>query len=468
MINLLKRIGSLYKIIIVLLDLALINIAYILAFLIKFGSLPERNFISYLQAAPFITIAALIYFDVFGMLKFYGKTVYETVSSILFVVFLIGVTATAITYFNQGYAFPRSILLITPVIQIILLSIWKVFLLKIRRYILGAKSAMIIGNISASSTSIDKVKAAMEQDNVVIKYIYSSDESAKIFKRINTMDEVFICDDIPNELKMKIISHCIGGRQIIYVIPQLFEISLSNSKLTQFYDIPAFMIGKLDLSIEQKFFKRLFDLGISFTGMILSIPLVLIIIPLIRLTSQGPVLYTQERVTKNNRIFKIYKFRTMYVGAEDETGPVLSSGKNDPRVTKAGSILRKLRLDELPQLLNVLKGEMSIVGPRPERPCFVEEFCESIPEYSHRYAVKAGVTGYAQVLGYYNTSAEDKLRYDLIYIKNYSLLLDIKLMLQTIKVMFVGNMGNDKVIAASFNKGKKHDKLQNKEHAVRL
>ncbi|MBC7324452.1 MAG: sugar transferase, partial [Moorella sp. (in: Bacteria)] len=156
----------------------------------------------------------------------------------------------------------------------------------------------------------------------------------------------------------------------------------------------------------------------------------------IRMTSPGPVFYVQERAGLGGKPFKLIKFRTMVDGAEDATGPVLAT-ENDTRVTRIGRILRATRLDELPQFLNVLKGDMSIVGPRPERPFFVNQFREALPAYKHRLRVKPGITGLAQVEGKYDTEPEDKLRYDLYYIRNYSLLLDLQLIIQTLRVMLI-------------------------------
>jgi exopolysaccharide biosynthesis polyprenyl glycosylphosphotransferase len=232
---------------------------------------------------------------------------------------------------------------------------------------------------------------------------------------------------------MKIITQCLAAKKVVYVVPRLFEISLANARMVQFEDMPAFMLDRLGLSVEQRFFKRTFDLVLAFLAIILTSPLMIFSACLIKATSRGPVIYRQTRLTVHNKQFNVLKFRTMYVGSEQETGPVLSSD-NDSRITKAGRILRNLRLDEFPQFFNVLKGDMSFVGPRPERPFFVEQFSKDIPEYSHRYLVKAGITGYAQIYGKYDTSPVDKLKYDLLYIKDYNLLLDIKLILQTFKV----------------------------------
>ena len=145
--------------------------------------------------------------------------------------------------------------------------------------------------------------------------------------------------------------------------------------------------------------------------------------------------YKQKRLTLNDREFEVLKFRSMIVDAEKQTGAVLASG-NDPRITKVGRFIRATRLDEIPQILNILKGDMSLVGPRPERKVFSEEFCQTIPEFAYRTKVKAGLTGYAQIYGKYNTVPYDKLRLDLMYIENYSILLDIKLILLTLRIIF--------------------------------
>ena len=150
----------------------------------------------------------------------------------------------------------------------------------------------------------------------------------------------------------------------------------------------------------------------------------------------GPVFYVQERLTRGGKLFKMLKFRTMIPDAEKLSGPI-AAGEGDPRITKVGHYIRAVRLDELPQILNILKGEMSIVGPRPERQFFVQQFEEKVPEYSYRLKVKAGLTGYAQVEGKYNTVMEDKLRYDLIYINEYSFWRDLIIVMQTIKILFM-------------------------------
>jgi exopolysaccharide biosynthesis polyprenyl glycosylphosphotransferase len=423
-----------YKVGIILVDLALINIAYVLAFLVRYDwTLPAFNFNAYLDSAPFITLAALIYFDLFGLLKFYRKSFQDIAVSVFKAIFLLSITTVSITYFMQGFSFPRLILIITPLFQIILLFMWKGFVLLAKKLVTDDLKLMVIGERSELGSIINKVEYSLRRAKLYIRYIIPVDEIDKAFKRLKDVDEVFISDSVSDDNKMKIITQCLTEKKIVYIVPRLFEISLSNARMVQFEDMPAYMIDSLGLSVEQRFFKRTFDVVVSLVAIIITSPLMLFSVCLVKLTSKGPAIYKQTRLTVRNKQFNVLKFRTMYVDCENGTGPVLSN-ENDPRITRAGRIMRNLRLDELPQLFNVLKGDMSFVGPRPERPFFVEQFSKDIPEYAHRYLVKAGITGYAQIYGKYDTSPVDKLKYDLLYIKDYNLLLDIKLILQTFRV----------------------------------
>ena len=177
------------------------------------------------------------------------------------------------------------------------------------------------------------------------------------------------------------------------------------------------------------------DIVLSGLSLIILSPVFLITAIAIKLEDRGPVFFRQERCTLYGRVFSILKFRSMIVGAE-KAGVSVPATEKDPRITKVGAFIRATRIDELPQLINILKGDMSIVGPRPERVEHVEKYSREIPEFSYRLMVKGGLTGYAQVYGKYNTTAYDKLKLDLMYIQNYSLLLDIELILKTIKILF--------------------------------
>ena len=199
-------------------------------------------------------------------------------------------------------------------------------------------------------------------------------------------------------------------------------------------DIPMQRVTRMLLTAEQRVLKRILDIAVAVTALIILSPVILITAVMIKLDSKGPVLYSQERVGLYGKTFFVHKFRSMKQDAEAKCGPVLAA-EGDPRITKFGRFMRATRLDELPQLFNVLKGEMSIVGPRPERPFFVKQFIVQKPEYDYRHNVKPGITGLAQIAGKYNTSAYDKLIYDLLYIQDVSVKTDLMIMLQTFKVL---------------------------------
>ncbi|MGI6727983.1 MAG: sugar transferase [Anaerovoracaceae bacterium] len=185
----------------------------------------------------------------------------------------------------------------------------------------------------------------------------------------------------------------------------------------------------------QNIIKRLSDIVMSLLGIVITSPIILITIIAIKYEDRGPIFFKQERCGLKGKLFNVIKFRSMVVDAEKYTGAVFAT-ENDPRITKVGRIIRAARIDEIPQFFNVLIGNMSFVGPRPERPIFVKEFSKDFPEYQHRLAVKPGITGLAQVMGNYTTTIENKIKFDLMYIINYSMVLDIKIVMQTIKVVF--------------------------------
>jgi exopolysaccharide biosynthesis polyprenyl glycosylphosphotransferase len=218
----------------------------------------------------------------------------------------------------------------------------------------------------------------------------------------------------------------------VHVVPGLYEARVGRLRFHHVRDLPLVDLAPANPSAAGMLVKRSVDFLFATVGLILTAPAVALAALAVKLTSPGPVLFRQERVGKDGRIFTIFKLRTMVVDAEKNTGPVLSAGAADARITPVGKLLRATRLDELPQLVNVLRGEMSLVGPRPERPCFVHRFEVEIPNYRERHQVPPGITGWAQVHGGYAIDAEMKLRYDLLYVYNWSPWLDLKIMLQTV------------------------------------
>lgn len=249
------------------------------------------------------------------------------------------------------------------------------------------------------------------------------------------IDIVYIAGILDPITLQGLYNYLIRKEKTIYLTSTIENSISINSHLLNISDESIIQVSPYYLSREQAAIKRLMDIVISFVLLILLTPIMLLTILAIKLESKGPIFYRQERVTLGNSEFSILKFRSMVVDAEAKTGPVLAQ-KDDSRVTKVGKFIRATRIDEIPQLINVLLGEMSIIGPRPERPNFVQEFTEINPFYPLRHNVRAGITGYAQVYGKYTSNFEQKLKFDLLYIKNYSLFLDIKLLLKTILIVF--------------------------------
>ncbi|MCD8501163.1 MAG: sugar transferase [Bacillaceae bacterium] len=225
------------------------------------------------------------------------------------------------------------------------------------------------------------------------------------------------------------------NNKIVYVIPSLYELLLQRASVTPLDDTLVLSVKPFGLTWDQVLFKRLFDFVVSLAAVVIVSPIMLLTAIIVKLEDpKGSVIYKQERLGKDNKPFMIYKFRSMIEGAENKTGPTLAI-ENDSRITKVGKFMRSTRLDELPQLLNVLKGDMSLVGPRPERDFFVQQLTKEHDDYCYRNKVQPGITGYAQIMGKYSTEAQDKLRFDLYYIRSYTFWLDIVILLKTFIVL---------------------------------
>lgn len=425
---------GLFKFLTFFVDSVIVVFSVYITFLLLFDFNPPKwNIGPFIDLIPFIIITYLIFMYVFGLHDLLKRSFSETIYSIFLTVIALLVTTAFLTFFARGFAYPRSVLLVSPLVQFTLLSIWRTIVWKITRKTHGRKDSLVVGgkSIEYLTTKI----LTKQKDLYRVKYICNS-RSKHIKEYLQKVEVVFLCDDIDLDLKKEIVDICLSTRKSIYIIPDIYEIALLNSKLSRADDIPIFKVRKLGLTIEQKLFKRLLDIVVALIGIIITSPIMLIVVIAIKCTDGGDIFYKQERVTVNDKKFNVLKFRTMVMNAEGLTGPVLA-GESDPRITKVGRILRATRIDELPQFFNILFGTMSVVGPRPERPFFVEQFKEEIPDYKYRTIVKAGLTGLAQVLGKYTTTPEDKVRYDILYVRNYSIFLDLKLILQTIKIMFM-------------------------------
>ena len=279
-------------------------------------------------------------------------------------------------------------------------------------------------------------KISTREDKYQICNIIHYEEGVDEIMRLADQYDAIIIGDIPAHERNQLLKRCFGQGIRTYTVPKISDIINRSSDDLNLFDTPLLLSRNEDLKIEQLFAKRMMDVVCSFLGLLISSPFFLIIAFLIKATDQGPVFYKQIRLTRNGKEFEIYKFRTMIQDAEKDGHARLAS-EHDDRILPVGRFLRATRLDELPQLINVLKGEMSMVGPRPERPELAAEIEKELPEFPYRLKVKAGLTGYAQIYGKYNTTAYDKLKLDLTYIRNYSFFLDLKLMIMTPKIMLM-------------------------------
>ncbi|MCX7875237.1 MAG: sugar transferase [Melioribacteraceae bacterium] len=322
---------------------------------------------------------------------------------------------------------------------------------------IGRRNALIIGFNDKAKEVYDSINRFRELGLDLVGFIaINENDIGKVYKNLKVIDveknleKVIDSNNVKNiiislgrndeDTIMDVIERC-GEREIeIKMVPDLYDIISGQAKVSQLYSFPLIDVMPELMPEWEKKLKRLMDIILSFLLLIITSPITLITAILIKIDSPGPVFYRQERMGLHGKIFKIIKFRTMYVDAEKHTGPVWST-KDDPRVTKIGKYVRKFRLDEIPQAYNVLKGDMSFVGPRPERPFFVEKLSKEIPLYKRRLKVRPGITGWAQVKHKYDESIEDvkvKLRYDLFYIENMSLRMDFKIIFRTIFVVFFG------------------------------
>ena len=255
----------------------------------------------------------------------------------------------------------------------------------------------------------------------------------EIKREIDKFDTVLICDFDP-QLKDEVLKYCYSENKRIYLLPSSGDTILNGSYQVQVFDTPVLFLHNGGLSMEQRIIKRVFDIVASSVGIIISGPIMILIALAIKLTDRGPVFFKQPRVTRDQKIFNIYKFRSMKVQTDDE---VKKTTVDDDRITAVGKIIRPFRLDELPQLFNILFGDVSVVGPRPEMVELVNDYAAQLPEFNLRHKVKAGLTGYAQIYGKYNTTPQNKLNMDIHYIEHYSFLEDIKLCAMTLKILFV-------------------------------
>jgi len=422
-------------------DLMLVFLGYFLAFAVRFPvEVPVFNWQPFTRVIPWVGTATLVLFGGLGLYQGRRNGPSSITGGVVTGIAGVMVVTMALTFWFRGFAFPRSVLVLAMFIQVQLICVWRYFFWYFERWLYGRQELLVIGRDLEVPGVLEKL-VCPPGSWFSVQQVITPEDLDQLPGLLKKADAVLLSPSLPREKKAKVLTDCLEARREAYLVPDLYDIMLSHSSMLQLNDLPVVEVRDIRLSVLQRAAKRGTDLFFALLCLLFMAPVLAACAVVVAVSSPGPVFYIQERVGLKGKPFLLYKFRTMVHNAEKHTGPVLSA-ENDPRTTRAGKFLRATRLDELPQLFNVIKGNMSIVGPRPERSFFVEQFVNELPDYRYRYLVKPGLTGMAQVFGKYTTSAEDKLRFDLYYIRHYSPILDLKIILQTIPVAISGEAAN--------------------------
>lgn len=388
-------------------------------------------------------ISVFIYFVIYNyfakLYRAYKIGTYKITEIIFSQILAIGLADTVMyaecCLVHRGYV---NILpgLITSGIQLMGMTVWAVYTKQyFIRYIEANKTLVIYGKDDAGEF-MRKLHRKYEHLFQIKEAVNILDCPAeRLYEKIEEYDTVILYE-VEQGRRTGTMEYCIEHCKNLYITPRVSDIILQGFEERTLIDTPLLKYEYHYLDARQYKSKRLLDLIVSVSALVLTaIPMLLTAIA-IKTEDRGPVFFRQKRCTAGGKVFEIIKFRSMVPDAE-KGGKVIPCTERDPRITRVGNVIRRFRIDELPQLFNILKGEMSVVGPRPERVEHVEKYCEEVPEFAYRMRVKGGLTGYAQIFGKYNTSAYDKLKLDLLYIENQSLLLDLKLIMLTVKTLFI-------------------------------
>lgn len=374
------------------------------------------------------------------MNKMYGgmKIGYYRNAEVVFSQIFALLAVNVITYFQNSvmslYLLQVGPIAFMTVLQAASALLWTVVATFIYKHIFAPRKLLVVHGERPVNDILQKFASRKDKYSVEKCINISEGVGTVCLEATGNYDAVVIWD-IDVETRNEIMKFCYGKNIRVYIMPHISDVILKGSDMLNLFDTPIFLTREYVLTMDQRFFKRMIDLVCALILAVVTSPIMLVTAILVKAYDGGPVLYKQVRVTKDDKEFKIMKFRSMRVDAEKD-GVARLASKNDSRITPIGKFIRKVRIDELPQLFNIIKGDMSFIGPRPERPEIIKQYLEEMPEFAFRTKVKAGLAGYAQVYGKYNTTPYDKLKLDLTYIENYSLWMDIKLMLLTLKILF--------------------------------
>ncbi len=324
-------------------------------------------------------------------------------------------------------------MLLLFVCQTAIAGVWTWVCQRVYQKVFPPREMLLIYGERPIRDILDKFDTRPDKYNIV-KCMNISEGMDTIMEECQNGYGAVVLWDIPAKVRNDLMKFCYGRSIRVYMMPKITDVLVKGADPIHLFDTPIFLTREYALTVEQRIAKRAIDLICALLLFIVASPFMLVTAICIKLYDKGPVLYKQTRCTRGGKEFQILKFRSMRVDAEKD-GVARLASKNDSRITPIGKFIRACRIDELPQLINIIKGEMSFIGPRPERPEIIEQYMEEMPEFAFRMKVKAGLAGYAQVYGKYNTTPYDKLKLDLFYIENYSVWMDVKLMLLTLKIV---------------------------------
>lgn len=452
-----------FTLILLALDVAVVSLSFLAAYFFRFTFLPllpgigRPSLLPYVYPLPLVVILWVVTLKAFG---FYGRrrarVDLDAATALIGVNLLGAVLLGAVGFVYRGFSYSRAVLATAIFFSYVGLLIARAVAGSIRATLLrrgvGAKRAAVVGASPMAAELCRRLSDAPQTDYYLVGVIAAENRAPAgvgcpvlgkvedffdIIAREN-INVVFFAGNLPEALLLDLLLECDLRGIDVKIIPSVIELMASKITADETLGIPVFALKQFRLTGFNRFLKRGFDIVFAAGALVVGAPLMLIIAALIKLTSPGPVFYRQERVGLDGKVFRLFKFRSMIPDAEAKTGPVFAK-ENDERITPLGRILRRTSLDELPQLFNVLRGDMSVVGPRPERPVFVERFASEVPRYLERHKVKSGMTGWAQVNGLRgNTSIARRVEYDLYYIENWSLLFDIRIIIRTIWQVILG------------------------------
>ncbi len=369
---------------------------------------------------------------IFGGFKIgYLKTTDVVLSQVLAIILSNIVAYLQVTLVVRVYTDILTIVKVT-LLDLAIMIPWTIIVRMILTKIYPPRQMIVVYGEYSPKDLISKINNREDKYNICAS-INISAGIERIKSEMLHYEAVVICD-VPSQIRNVLLKHCFKHSIRTYVTPKISDIMIRGGDSIHLFDTPLLLSRNHGLNIEQMFLKRLMDIVFSILALVILSPFMLLSALAIKLYDRGPVFYRQDRLTINGKVFRILKFRSMCV--ESEVHGAQLAKKDDDRITPIGKLLRATHFDEIPQILNILKGDMSFVGPRPERPEIASEYEESIKEFGFRLKVKAGLTGYAQVYGKYNTTPYDKLKLDMTYIINYSFWLDIKLIVMTFKIVF--------------------------------